>query len=74
MDKQGIVIIVGEDSIKGTLLLSDGVWAFSSDNEAFLTTYPTGMTYSFSESFSDQEREFKTAIDTAFNYLKSEVA
>jgi hypothetical protein len=72
MDKQRITIRVEEESIRGTMLLSDGIWAFNSDDASFLRSFPTGMTYSFSNPASDIEAVFKTAITAAYNELKTE--
>jgi hypothetical protein len=72
MNKERITIRVEDEPIGGTLLLSDGIWAFGSDDAAFLRTYPTGMTYSFSNASSEKEAAIKTAIAEAYADLKTE--
>ena len=72
MNKQEIKIQVAEESVSGTLLLTDGIWAFSSVDPQFMRIYPAGMTYSFSQADSEAEKTFKQEITEVYNALKSE--
>jgi hypothetical protein len=49
MNHYSIKITINGVAVYGTLMLSDEVWAFGSDDAAFLSVFPTGMTYSFSQ-------------------------
>lgn len=74
MNKQRISIKVGDELVKGILLLNDDIWAFGSDDIAFQNIYPTGMTYSFSKAMSEDERAVKAALSEVFSKLQAETA
>jgi hypothetical protein len=49
MNNHSVKVTVNNTVVLGTLMLSDEIWAFSSNDAAFLSVFPTGMTYSFSQ-------------------------
>jgi hypothetical protein len=72
MNKESIAVPIGSESVRGTLLFSEDIWAFSSPDPAFVRLYPTGTTYSFSDITSKNEGILRTAITEAYSNLKME--
>ena len=72
MHKHNIKVTVNEMAVVGTLMLSDEVWAFSSDDASFLSVFPTGMTYSFSQFAPGDtyHRKWQHAIEAQAGQLR----
>jgi hypothetical protein len=49
MNNHDVSVSVNNVVVSGRLMISDDIWAFSSDDAAFLSVFPSGMTYSFSQ-------------------------